>query len=323
MKITSALVALIVQQESHFSIDTLEAQRLAKSKVVHVTHQAQADFAACLHQSLSADLQRIMALSSEKGASSWLSALPVDEHGFALHKGAFRDALCLRYGWLPSGLPTQCICGEGFSVNHAMNCPTGGYPTLRHNELRDFTADALSEVCSGVCVEPSLQTLSGETLTYSTAIAEDGARLDVSADGFWGGQHQRTFFDVKVFNPTASSYRTTPVSSLYRQFEKEKCRKYEQRIREVEMGSFVPLVFSTFGGMSGCTNVVYKCLAYLLSLKRGVPYSSVMAWLRCRLSFSLLRSTIACLRGARSHSGCPANHRALDLALIESQVPFP
>ena len=204
-----------------------------------------------------------------------------------------------------------------------MNCPTGGYPILRHNELRDFTADALSEVCFGVCVEPSLQTLSGETLTYSTAIAEDGARLDVSADGSWGGQHQRTFFDVKVFNPTASSYRTTPVSSLYRRFEKEKRRKYEQRIREVEMGSFVPLVFSTFGGMSGCTNVVYKRLAYLLSLKRGVLYSSVMAWLRCRLSFLLLRSAIACLRGARSHSGCPASHRALDLALIEGQVPIP
>ena len=75
--------------------------------------------------------------------------------------------------------------------------------------------------------------------------------------------------------------------------------------------------------MSGCTNVVYKRLAYLLSLKRGVPYSSVMAWLRCRLSFSLLRSAIACLRGARSHSGCPGSHRALDLALIEGQVPFP
>jgi len=66
-----------------------------------------------------------------------------------------------------------------------MNCPTGGYPTLRHNELRDFTANGLSEVCSGVRVEPLLQTLSGETLTFSTAIVEDGVRLDVSADGFW------------------------------------------------------------------------------------------------------------------------------------------
>ena len=158
---------------------------------------------------------------------SWLihssiSALPVEEHGFALHKGAFHDALCLRYGWLPSGLPTQCVCGQGFSVDHSMNCPTGGYPTLRHNELRDFTAAILSEVCTDVCVEPPLQSLSGETLTYATANREDGARLDVSAAGFWGGHHQRAFFDVKVFNPTASSYRATPVASLYRRFEKEK-----------------------------------------------------------------------------------------------------
>ena len=43
------------------------------------------------------------------------------------------------------------------------------------------------------------------------------------------------------------------------------------------MDSFVPLVFSTFGGMSGCT----KHLAYLPSLKRDVSYSSVMAWLCC------------------------------------------
>ena len=31
-----------------------------------------------------------------------------------------------------------------------------------------------------------LQLLSGETLTYTTANAEDGARLDISASGFWG-----------------------------------------------------------------------------------------------------------------------------------------
>ena len=52
---------------------------------------------------------------------------------------------------------------------------------------------------------------------------------------------------------------TISVPSLYRRFEKG---KYEQRIREVELSSFVPLVFSTFGGMSGCTHVVYKRLAY-------------------------------------------------------------
>ena len=55
------------------------------------------------------DLHHIVQLSSEKGASSWLSVLPIQEHGFVLYKGAFRDALCLRYGWLSSGLPTKVL----------------------------------------------------------------------------------------------------------------------------------------------------------------------------------------------------------------------
>ena len=69
------------------------------------------------------------------------------------------------------------------------------------------------------------------------------ACLDASAEGYWGGQ--RAYFDVKVFNLTAPSHRITSMPSLYRWFKKEKCRKYEQRIEEVELSSFVPLVFST------------------------------------------------------------------------------
>ena len=111
--------------------------------------------------SLPPDLKRIISLSSEKGASSWLSSLPVKEYGFALHKGAFCDALYLRYWWLPSGLPVNCACGQGFSADHALNCHTGGYPTLWHNELRDFTAEILSEVCSDVYTEPHPRPLSG------------------------------------------------------------------------------------------------------------------------------------------------------------------
>lgn len=64
--------------------------------------------------SLSSDLKRIISLPSEKGAYSWLSALPVEEHDFVLHKGAFWDALFLHYGWLPTGLPTQCVCDQDF-----------------------------------------------------------------------------------------------------------------------------------------------------------------------------------------------------------------
>jgi len=57
-----------------------------------------------------------------------------------------------------------------------------------------------------------------------------------SVSPLMGFGHYRAFLDVKVFNLTASSYRTTPVPLLYQQFEKEKGRKYTQRIRKIEMG---------------------------------------------------------------------------------------
>ena len=72
--------------------------------------------------------------------------------GLSLHKGAFRDALSLRYGWQPSNLPSKCVCGKSFNVDHALNCSKGGFPTIRHNKIHDFTAKLLTEVCHDVCV---------------------------------------------------------------------------------------------------------------------------------------------------------------------------
>ena len=111
----------------HFSARVLSDQRQAKADVVSFRHQRQVSRVSELTPPLPDNLCRIVQLSSEKGASSWLSVLP----WFALHKGAFRDALCLRYGWLPSNFPAKCVCGHGFTVDHAMNCPSSGFPTLR------------------------------------------------------------------------------------------------------------------------------------------------------------------------------------------------
>ena len=74
----------------------------------------------------------------------------MQEHGFSLHKTAFQDALALRYGWIPSRTPSHCACGTNFSVDHALSCPKGGFPSIRHNEVRDITAELLSEVCHDV-----------------------------------------------------------------------------------------------------------------------------------------------------------------------------
>ena len=116
--------------------------------------------------------------------------------------------------------------------------PQEGVLTIRHNEFRDFTAKAMSEVCHNVQVEPPLQLLTGETLTYATANTEDGGRFDISVQGFWGNRYQREFFDVLVFNPNAPSYRNLQSASVYRRQERQKQRAYEQRVRNVEFGSF-------------------------------------------------------------------------------------
>ena len=127
-----------------------------------------------------------MDLSQENGASTWLSVLPLEEYGIALHKGAFRDALALHYGWSPANAPLNCACGTHFSVEHVLSCPKGGYPSIRHNEIRDLTAALLLEVCHNVSTEPHLQPMTGEVMSGLSANIQDGARLDIAADGFWG-----------------------------------------------------------------------------------------------------------------------------------------
>ena len=71
----------------------------------------------------------------EKGASSWLSAIPIEQHGFALHKTDFADALCLRSGWISPHLHSHCVCSKTFTVSHAFNCPHGAFSIICHNDV--------------------------------------------------------------------------------------------------------------------------------------------------------------------------------------------
>ena len=124
--------------------------------------------------------------------------------GVAMH--AYGVSACLRYGWHPLHLPSHCVCGSQFHVEHALSCPRGGFPSIRHNEIRDITASLMSEVCHAVGTEPCLQPVTEEQLTHRTANREEGARLDIVAQNFWGRDRQSAFFDVRVFNPYAPTY---------------------------------------------------------------------------------------------------------------------
>ena len=298
--ITGPLVDLLCSDEKCFPLEVEERMCELKKKCVKRKEEVYVNMMNDVKSSLPSDRVRLLESAAERGSSSWLTALPLKEFGFDLNKEEFRDALCLRYGWRPHDLPLTCVCGEAFSVSHSLVCAYGGLVTLRHNDVRDLSASLLQDVCSNVCREPSLQPLSGESLLLRSASTDDGARLDIAVDGFWGNRFQRAFFDVRVFCPVSPYYQSKSLRQCYRDNESLKKRKYEQRIREVEHGCFSPLIFSTTGGFGPVSAIFIKRLATLHSEKYQRPYSITINMIRCRYSFAILKAAIRCLRGSRS-----------------------
>ena len=114
-----------------------------------------------------------MDLATQKGASSWLAVVPIRDMNFDLNKSEFRDAVKLRYDWDVPDIPSVCVYGDHFNVDHAMICKRGGFVIQRHNELRDLQAEVLCMVCSGVETEPVLQDITGEELNRGANTAPD------------------------------------------------------------------------------------------------------------------------------------------------------
>ena len=220
--ITSPLMDHILKQDKEYGSDIIADQLQNKSIISKRNKDRSIEEADILYSHLPDQLQRAVDLAKEKGASTWLTVLPLTEHGFSLHRSAFQDALALRYGWSPSKLPSKCICGKNFTVEHALSCARGAFPSIRHNEIRDLTANLLTEVCNDVRIEPDLQPVLSDQLSGATANSQDGARLDLSANGVWGGRYEKTFVDVRVFNPHAPSNKNLTPPACYRKHEKEK-----------------------------------------------------------------------------------------------------
>ena len=170
---------------------------------------------------------------------------------------------------------------------------------MRHNDIRDLTAELLNETCIDVSVEPNLLPLSGEILP-TAANTEEGAKCDVAARDLWG-KGKKAFSDIKVFNPLAKSYTQQQIKSIYSNAESAKRRKYNHRILHIEHGSFTPIIFSCFGGMGEEAKRYYTKICELLAEKRNQQLSIVKNFVRTQLNFSLIRSAALCIRGSKSH----------------------
>ena len=255
--------------------------------------------ASTLLTDLSTRQQQLVAIAGEKGVSSWLTAMPSWAGGTVLKKSDFRDALCIRYGFQLDGIPESCVCGGQMDAHHALTCPTGGYPSARHDEVRDLLAGVMKELLPDVETEPRLQPLQGENLKTSCNQSQE-ARLDIRARGFWSRQ-QDAFFDVRVTDPRPSLLCRSEILSQLRSHEQSKKAMYGERVNNVERAAFTPLVFSTNGMAGPETTIFLKSLAALVIERNSdLHYSVVLGELRCRVTFCLLRWAVTCFRGCRA-----------------------
>ena len=188
---------------------------------------------------------------------------------------------------------------------------------MRHNEVRDITALLLTEVCRDVRKEPMLLEVTNENIKAKTANVSKESRLDVSASGFWV-PGQRVFVDIRVFDLNAQRYKNTEIKKCYLKNEDEKKRAYNERVLQVENGTFSPLVFSSSGGMGRECKIFYQRLSNMIADKRNITESIATNFVRTRISFSLLRSALLCLRGSRSLRRLP-DLGEVDIALVNSQ----
>ena len=295
--VTKQLVDQIMSQSQSNIVNDLELKSV-KQKVVVNKVERQKALLDSLTEHLSPDQKKLLELTSEKGSSVWLTALPIASQGFLLSKQEFSDALAIRYGLNLKRLPSNCVCGQSFSVEHALTCTTGGYSIMRHNSIRDTIAGMIGEVVKDVSTEPILTPLSGEKFHRKATTTDPEARADVAARGFWS-KGVKMFADIRVFNPLAPSYRSSTQKAIYKRLENEKKSKYAERIIEIEKGTFTPLVFSTLGGCGMEAQRFLKQLIELHANKKKCDHSKVANLIRTKLAFCILRATILCIRGAR------------------------
>ena len=100
-------------------------------------------------------------------------------------------------------------------------------------------------------------------------------------------------------HPNADYNKDKTLEEIYKHHEDEKKRKYNERVIQIEKASFVPLVFTTSGGLSPECNKFNKKLAQLIAKKKNETYANVVKHIRTRLRFALLKSTLTALRGVR------------------------
>ena len=157
-------------------------------------------------------------------------------------------------------LPSFSACGDRFNVNHALTCKKGGFVAQRHDGVRTFLTSQLGKVCKNVEIEPHLLSLDNERFNLTSTNTSPEARLDMKADGLWL-RGATAFYNIRVMHVNSKCNQGRPTQMIFKEQENEKKRKYQQRVLDVEMGTFTPLLFGTNGGIGIDCQMFLKQLA--------------------------------------------------------------
>jgi len=238
IKVTTPLVSILTNKSSISVLEADDVMLVAKRDVHHSNHTAIYDD---IYKKLTTSLKKCVDIAREKDASSWLSAHPILKHTVMLYTN---EHLLMQFASGMGGNQQSsfyCVCGKPFSVEQSLSCSFGGSPTIRHNGLRNVTADLLSQVCSNVCIEPQLQSLSGETLSHHTSNSDDHARLDVSARGFWNASKLSWMSGYSILWLRATLFNHYPAAT-----ERMRMRRNEHMKSMSGMLNMVLYTFSFF-----------------------------------------------------------------------------
>ena len=97
-EVTAPLVDLINVRAGKYPKSVQQDQRQVKSTIRSRHQELIAKKAEDVKGRITGGQRNGVEQASERGASIWLTAIPLAKYGFGLNKQVFRDAICLRYG---------------------------------------------------------------------------------------------------------------------------------------------------------------------------------------------------------------------------------
>ena len=109
--ISDPLTKLILRQEQELDPEEIATEVFhLKQQIEEETEKLQKLKLQQLMEMAPPEMKLALKSTTEKGASSWVTATPLYDYGTVLHKGDFVDAVYMRYGWILPDLPTKCPC---------------------------------------------------------------------------------------------------------------------------------------------------------------------------------------------------------------------